>query len=179
MNWVWSGNVHQAEPREEENTWQEQLEHRAEILAVLGTGTCCIGKNSHQPPSTLSCFSLLQSASSTIPMPVWVLMPFTVKHHQPSAERLSEYVFPHHEEYGFSPTLPLSPPSIYILALDSLADIYSIQCVLSTRCCSYLCPAAKIPALLYLSPQEPINSEHPAFSWVHSQLFNNTTPYFK
>lgn len=170
-----------AEPCEEETILQEQLEHRAEILAVLGTGTCYIGKNSHQPPSTLSCFSLPPSASSTIPKPAWVLMPFPVTSHPLSTSplRLSEYVFPHHEEYGFSPTPFHSPPCIsfclghlgrYIQ--HPVCSVYPVLFIPSSQLPRYL-------ALLYLSPKEPINSEHPAFSWVHSLLFNNTTPYFK
>lgn len=137
----------EAEPREEENSFQEPLEHRAEILAILGTGTRCIGRNSHQPPSTLSYFSLPQSASSTIPKPVWVLMPFTVQHHQPPAEH-HQCVFlsmssPTMKNMAFPQPLPLSPPSIYIFASNTLADIYSIQCVLSTHCCSYPLPSCQ------------------------------------
>lgn len=173
-----------AEPREEENILQEQLEHRAEILAVLGTGTCCIGKNSHQPPSTLPCFSLPQSASPSIPKPVWVLMPLTVEHHQPPAER-HHYVFLSvsssiMENMAFpQPPSTLSTIHLYFCLghlsryiQHPVCSVYPLLFITSSQLPRYL-------ALLYLIPKEPINSEHPAFSWVHSLLFNNTTPYFK
>lgn len=173
----------EAEPREEENGFQEPLKHRAEILAVLGTGTCCIGRNSHQPPSTLSYFSLPQSASSTIPKPVWVLMPFTVKHHQPPAE--------HHQCVFLSMSSPImknvafpQPPSIRSTIHLYFCLEHLSRYIQHPVCAVYpllFIPTSQLPrhfALLYLIPTEPINSEHPAFSWAHS-LFNNTTPYFK
>lgn len=173
-----------AEPCEEENILQVQWEHRAEILAVLGTGTCYIGKNSHQPPSTLSCFSLPPSASSTIPKPVWVLMPFPVEHHQPPAER-HHYVF-------LSMSSPIMKNMAFPQPPSTLSTIHLYFCLghlgryIQHPVCSVypllFIPSSQLPrylALLYLSPKEPINSEHPAFSWVHSLLFNNTTPYFK
>lgn len=173
----------EAEPREEENGFQEPLKHRAEILAVLGTGTCCIGRNSHQPPSTLSYFSLPQSASSTILKPVWVLMPFTVKHHQPPAE--------HHQCVFLSMSSPIMKNVAFPQPPSTLSTIHLYFCLehlsryiqhpVCAVCPLLFIPTSQLPrhfALLYLIPTEPINSEHPAFSWAHS-LFNNTTPYFK
>lgn len=164
---------------------EEPLEPRAETLAVLGKCNCYKGGSSYQPVSTLSCLPLPPSASATahipsLPKSVWVLMPFTIAHHQPPANHhrydVSFWVhFPPSLKTCFSstPFKSLHCPSLLPdLSQHQMCPVHLLLSIPSSQLPKYL-------AALYLIPKEPRNSEHPAFSWVHSLLFSNTSPYFK
>lgn len=140
-------------------SFQEHLEHRAEILAVLGTCTCYTGGSSHQPSSTLSCLFLPPSASATThtsPLPT----PVCVEHHQRPAEHpvclflcMSSPII---KNMAFPNPLPVSPLSIYFfffLPWTPYKIYHSIHSVLPTPCCSYPLPSCQ--NILFSSTSSP------------------------
>lgn len=184
MKWVWSGSVHQGWAlwgrKVSRNTWNTELRF---WLSLAHAPAIQVGApTSLHPP--FPAFFFLQ-----VPQPPLTLLPSPrLSVSNITSDLLSiQYVF-------FSVCLPpslkiwlsqtpfqsLHYPSIFFFALDTLQDISQ-----HPFCPAHpllFIPSSQLPKyliLLYLIPKEPINSEHPAFSCVHSLLFSNTTPYFK
>lgn len=147
-------------------------------------------------PSFPACFLFLQvprplprSLSSPPLSPSWSERLFTIqtKHHQPPADCHQHLLFPVTSSPSMRNTtcpnsLEIPLPSSYILA--NLCPGHPTRSnaaprgISSIPYCSTLSQLPKYLALLYLIPKEPINSEYPTFSWIHSPLFSNTTSIF-
>lgn len=145
---------------------EEHTEPGAGTLAVLGK---CISIKAEAPivlcpPFLPSSSSKCLSHSHTPPLPksVWVLMPFTIKHHQPPGcsppppRCVFFWVTSPSLKTCFSSTSFKSPPSISV----TLPDWSQHQvCPVHPLLCRPPSPAATIPCFLYLIPRDPVSSE--------------------
>lgn len=162
---------------------EEDVEPRAEPLAVLGKCVCSEGGKLLRPVPTLSHLPLLQVPQPLLPL----LLPCLSGPHCLSPLPITSLLLLLTSMVCLLSTVPpslktclsstssksLHRPSLFPdISLHQMCPAHPLLCIPSSRPPKYL-------AVLYLIPKEPINSERPAFSWVHSLLFSNNHPYFK
>lgn len=186
-------------PVRKEKVCKDHMEHNSESVAVLSNVHLTWRNIFHVGApiciqSTLpTCFLFLQVPRPLRPLSSHLLAHLALnafsqsKHHQPPADSHQHLLF----WVTFSPfikkttlsQLPLNASTTQRCFGQPLPKTpYQILCstnvILSILDCLTLSQLPKYLALLYLIPKEPINSEYPTFSWIHSLLFSNTTSMF-
>lgn len=142
-----------AEPCEEEHVFQDHWNTKLRFWLSLAHASALwwrfppVFVHPFLPFSSSKCLSH-HSHTPPLPKPLWVLMPFTIEHHQPPAEHYQDVFFwvclPPSLRIWLSPSpfWSLHHPSI-LLPWTPYQMYHSIWCVLSTPSCSYPLPSCQ------------------------------------